>query len=226
MVAVIHTGPVTIMPVKEALLKALPEARVINLMDDSLLNDVLAAGQVTKAVAHRMLTYFLLAEGMGADVILNACSSVGETVDLAQSYVTTPILKVDAPMAEDAVRLGKVITVVATVPTTLDPTVRLVQRKANEAGKTVEIRQVVCEGAFETLLAGRADEHDAMVGQMILQAARESDVVVLAQVSMARLRKALGDDLPTPVLSSLDRGVHQVKEFLNASAKNLSGPVE
>lgn len=214
-VAVIHTGPVTIGPLKEVFQKALPDVRVINLMDDSLLNDALAAGHVTKAVAHRMLTYFLLAQGMGVDVILNGCSSVGETVDLAQSYVTTPILKVDTPMAEDAVRLGKVITVVATVPTTLDPTIRLVQRKADEAGKQVEIRRALCEGAFDMLLAGRADEHDASVGQTILRAARESDVVVLAQVSMARLLKILGNDLPAPVLSSLDRGVLQVKEFLS-----------
>ncbi|MGE5623570.1 MAG: aspartate/glutamate racemase family protein [Methanocella sp.] len=217
-VAVVHTGPVTIQPLKEAFLKALPEARVINLMDDSLLNDALAAGRVTKAVAHRMLSYFLLAQGMGVDVILNACSSVGETVDLAQSYVTTPILKIDAPMAEDAVRLGKVVTVVATVPTTLDPTVRLIERKAVEAGKAVEIRRALVDGAFTQLLAGKPEDHDSLVSEAILKAARESDAVVLAQVSMARLLKVLAPgDLPAPVLTSLDKGVLQVKEFFQTA---------
>jgi hypothetical protein len=43
-VAVVHTGPVPVQSIKEQISKQIPDARVINIVDDSLLNDVRAAG--------------------------------------------------------------------------------------------------------------------------------------------------------------------------------------
>jgi hypothetical protein len=42
-------------------------------------------------------------------------------------------------MAETAVRMGTTIGVMATLRTTLDPTIALLQQKANEAGRTITI---------------------------------------------------------------------------------------
>ncbi len=213
-VAVIHTGPVTVAPLKERFDRLLPEARVINIMDDSLLADVRAAGRVTPAVTRRMCSYFTLAEAMGVDVILNACSSVGDTVPLAQAMVAVPILRVDDPMAQQAVSLGHRIGVVATVRTTLEPTARLIERKAAEQGRPVEIVPGLCEGALDILLAGEAAEHDRLVLEEVRRLARRVDVIVLAQVSIARLLPLLGPEVQVPVLGSPDSGVEQVREAL------------
>ncbi|WP_086381231.1 aspartate/glutamate racemase family protein [Caballeronia sordidicola] len=214
-IAVIHTGPVTVLPIKEQLNELIAGARIINIMDDSLLNDVRAAGHLTPEVASRIYSYMSNAQAMGADVILNACSSVGEASDSLKGFIRTPIIKIDESMAEEASAIGRRIGVVATVSTTLDPTVRLIRRKAEELGRTVDVTERIAEGAFEALLAGDGTRHDEILKQTIVALADEVDVVVLAQVSMARLVPALGA-LRVPVLSSPRSGVEAVKRALAA----------
>jgi Asp/Glu/hydantoin racemase len=214
-IAVIHTGPVTVGPIKEQLNELIAGARVINIMDDSLLNDVRSAGHLTPEVASRIYSYMSNAQAMGADVIINACSSVGEASDSLKDFIRTPIIKIDEPMAQEACAIGRRIGVVATVSTTLDPTVRLIQRKAGEMGRTVDVTERIAEGAFEALLAGDGSRHDEILKQTIVALADEVDVVVLAQVSMARLVPTLGT-LRVPVLSSPRSGVEAVKRALAA----------
>lgn len=212
-VFVLHTGPVTVEPLKARFRLLLPDVRVINLVDDSLLNDALSAGHVTKAIKKRIFQYMKIGEDMGVDVILNACSSVGEVVDDVRPFISTPILKIDEPMARRAIEMGNRIGVVATVPTTLDPTVRLIESKAREIGKAIQIERTLCPGAFDKLLQGDADEHDSIVIGSVKEISRRVDVVVLAQVSMARLMPKL-EGIGTPVLSSPDLGVAAVKDVL------------
>jgi Asp/Glu/hydantoin racemase len=214
-IAVIHTGPVTVLPIKEQLSELIAHARVINIMDDSLLNDVRAAGHLTPEVASRIYSYMSNAQAMGADIILNACSSVGEATDSLKEFIRTPIVKIDESMAEEASAIGPRIGVVATVSTTLDPTVRLIRRKAAEFGRTVEVTERIAEGAFEALLRGDGVLHDEILKQTIVALADQVDVVVLAQVSMARLIPTLGV-LRVPVLSSPRSGVEAVKRALAA----------
>ena len=155
-IAVIHTGPVTVQLLKDQIGEQIPGARVINIVDDSLLNDVRAAGRLTPEVASRIHSYMANAHAMGVDIILNACSSVGEAVDSVRNFVSTPIVKIDEAMAEEASSIGRRVGVVATVSTTPEPTVRLVKKKAGELGRTVEVTERIAEGAFYDLLVGMA----------------------------------------------------------------------
>jgi Asp/Glu/hydantoin racemase len=123
-VVVVHTGPATIQPIKQQFQQILPDVRVINIMDDSLLNDVMAAGHLTEAVTGRIFSYMQLGQQMGAVALLNACSSVGEAASAARAAISIPIIKIDDTMAERAVASGPRIGVVATVKTPLEPTVR------------------------------------------------------------------------------------------------------
>ncbi|MFM0490042.1 aspartate/glutamate racemase family protein [Paraburkholderia graminis] len=214
-IVVIHTGPVTVQPIKEQISEQIPEARVINIMDDSLLNDVRAAGHLTPEVASRIHSYMANAQVMRADIILNACSSVGEAVDSVRKFVSTPIVKIDEAMAKQASSIGRRIGVVATVPTTLEPTVRLIKKKAGELGRDIEVAERIAEGAFDALLAGDAAKHDEIVKSTISALAASVDVVVLAQVSMARLVPQL-KDVPVPVLASPRSGVAYLKRALSS----------
>ncbi|HVE11439.1 MAG TPA: aspartate/glutamate racemase family protein [Paraburkholderia sp.] len=212
-IVVVHTGPVTVQPLKDQFKDQLPNVRMINIVDDSLLNDVRTAGHLTPEVTSRMFTYMSNAQAMGADYILNACSSVGEAVDTLRGMIRTPIIKVDETMALEASRIGSRIGVVATVKTTLEPTVRLIRKKATEAGREVSVVERVAEEAFEALLAGNTERHDEVLKRTIVALADEVDVVVLAQVSMARLVPSLGATR-VPVLSSPQSGVATVKAAL------------
>jgi len=212
-IAVVHTGPVTVQPIKEQISEQIPEARVINIMDDSLLKDVRAAGHLTQEVASRIHSYMANAQAMHVDIILNACSSVGEAVDSVRNFVSTPIVKIDEAMAEEASSIGRRIGVVATVSTTLEPTVRLIRKKADELSRTIDVTERIAEGAFEALLSGNAALHDEIVKNTISALAEEVDVVVLAQVSMARLVPQL-EGVRVPVLSSPRSGVAALKRAL------------
>lgn len=216
-VAVVHTGPATVQPIKQQFEDLLPDVRVVNIVDDSLLSDVIAAGRLTDAVSSRILTYMEVGEQMGAVAILNACSSVGEAATAARTQLSIPVVKIDESMAEEAVRSGPRIGVVATVRTTLEPTVRLIRAKAAAAGRTVEITEALAVGGYEALIAGRAEEHDQLVRDTIMSLVDKVDVIVLAQVSMARLIQSLGK-LPVPVLSSPRSGVEAMRAVLATPA--------
>ena len=216
-IVVVHTGPVTVEPLKAQFAQQLPDARVVNIVDDSLLADVRTAGYLTPEVTERLYTYMSNAQSMGADIILNACSSVGEATDLLRGMIRTPIVKVDEAMAEEASALGARIGVVATVSTTLEPTVRLIGKKAAEQGRTIDVTECIAQGAFEALLAGDSAKHDDILRRAIIELADHVDVIVLAQVSMARLVPALGS-LRVPVLSSPQSGVAAVRHALSRAA--------
>jgi Asp/Glu/hydantoin racemase len=214
-IVVVHTGPVTVEPIKHQFKEILPDARVINIVDDSLLNDVRTAGHLTPEVTSRIYSYMANAQAMGADIILNACSSVGEASDRLREMIRTPIVKIDEAMALEASSIGSRIGVVATVKTTLEPTVRLIQRKAVEHGRDVKVLERIAEGAFDALLGGDAERHDDILKRTIADLMEHVDVVVLAQVSMARLIPALGTTR-VPVLSSPRSGVEAVRRALMA----------
>ena len=131
----------------------------------------------------------------------------------AEMYGITPIVKIDEAMAEEASSIGRRVGVVATVSTTLEPTVRLVKKKAGELGRTVEVTERIAEGAFDALLSGDGARHDEIVKRAISTLAEHVDVVVLAQASMARLAPQLGD-LRVPVLSSPRSGVAALKRAI------------
>ena len=212
-VVVVHTGPATVQPIKDQFARILPDVRVVNIMDDSLLPDVMAAGHLTDAVGGRIDAYMRMGEQMGAVALLNACSSVGEAASAARASVSIPIVKIDEVMAERAVAAGPRIGVVATVRTTLEPTVRLIRAKAAIAERPIDITEAVAAGAYEALLDGEAALHDEIVKETVQSLAGKVDVIVLAQVSMARLIPSL-TGMTVPVLCSPQSGVEAVRAAL------------
>jgi aspartate/glutamate racemase len=219
---IVHTGPVTIQPLAALAPELLPGVRIVNLVDDSLLKDTMAAGHVTPAVTRRLAQYMLIGQDMGATMILNACSSVGEAADAVRPLLGVPLLKIDTAMAERAVASGTRIGVAATVQTTLDPTVRLIEKVAADAGKAIKVSRKLCEGAFDALLAGDTARHDAIVSASLVELAAEVDIIVLAQVSMGRVADGLGDRISVPVLTSPRLGMERVAEAMRAHLKQAA----
>ena len=213
-VVAVHTGPVTVAPLNALAPELIPGVRLVNLVDDSLLKDTMAAGHVTPAVTRRLAQYMTIGQEMGADMILNCCSSVGEAAEVAAQLLDVPMLKIDVAMAEEAVRRAARIGVAATVQTTLDPTARLIERTAELAGKAVQVHKRLCAGAFDALLAGDSARHDEIVSRELVALAAEVDLIVLAQVSMGRVAAGLAPPVSTPVLTSPRLGMERLAERL------------
>src|SRR3954462_15866853 len=98
----IHTGPVLVDVFKKLFPELLPDIRLVNIVDDGLLNDVRAAGRLTPSGTRRIVGYGMLAEASGADAILNGCSSVDEAADVLARTVGIPVVKIDGRMAIEA----------------------------------------------------------------------------------------------------------------------------
>lgn len=199
----IHTSA-TLVPVFQQLCREkLPGVDTFNIVDDSLIKDVIARGRLTAKTSRRVAAYVRSAASAGADLILVTCSSIGPAVEAAAAKSRVPVLRVDQPMADRAVRTGKRVGVIATLSTTLEPTADLVRRRAADAGAAVEIVSRLCEGAFEALMAGDTAKHDAAVTAALRELAAQVDVVVLAQASMARVASALpAGAVAVPILAS------------------------
>jgi aspartate/glutamate racemase len=176
--------------------------RVFNAVDDSLLSCTREEGAVSPRTRRRLASYVWSMQDAGADVILVTCSSMGAAVEDLRPFVDVPLLRVDEPMVREAVAVGQRIGVLATLATTLSPTVDLVQRKARDSGRTLEVHHAVCDGAFDALSVGDVKVHDAIVAEKLLEMASEVDVILLAQASMARVVDGLSAAPDIPILSS------------------------
>ena len=199
----IHTSA-TLVPVFAQLCKdKLPNVEVFNIADDSLVKGIREAGSLTAMIARRVAGYLESAELAGADYIMVTCSSIGPAVEAGAKLMGVPVLRVDQPMADQAVATGEKIGVIATLPTTLEPTADLILRRAALAGKQIELTSKLCEGAFEALMAGDATTHDAKVTAALKELSQQVDVIVLAQASMARVVDTLAlADKRVPILAS------------------------
>jgi len=201
--ALIHTSA-TLVPVFQQLCKAqLPNVDTFNIVDDSLVRAIGAKGALTADIARRVEAYITSAEAGGADHILVTCSSIGPAVEASAPFCAVPVLRVDQPMADAAVAAGCRIGVIATLPTTLNPTSDLVRRRAIGAGKTIELTARLVTGAFEALMAGDAATHDTLVAAALRELSGEVDVILLAQASMARVVDTLPEaDRRVPIFAS------------------------
>ena len=203
--ALIHTVPALVERFRPLVERALPGWEQIAHVDESLLADTVREGQLTLAT-QAGLSAKVHAAAREADAVLVTCSTLGEAVDALRDEVAVPLYRIDRGMAEEAVRRGTRIGVLATLPTTLGPTGRLIRTTAAAAGREVTLRERLCEGAFAKLAQGEREEHDRLVRQAFDELAPHVDLIVLAQASMASaLPEARGETVA--VLTSPELGI-------------------
>lgn len=217
-IALIHTSP-SMIPVFKALTgELLPGKPIFNMVDESLLCDIIECKGCPPSTARRLVGHVIAAEQAGAKFIMVTCSSMGRAVEASRALVAATVLRVDEPMAEKAVATGRRIGVLATLPSTLEPTVALIQARATAQGKQIEMRSAVVDGAFQAVISGDGAKHDALVSAALKDLSRQVDVIVLAQASMARVVDALKpEEKPVPILSSPRLGIEHLASLLAKS---------
>ncbi|WP_168122410.1 aspartate/glutamate racemase family protein [Paenibacillus sp. HB172176] len=215
-VVAIYTGQGLSEPLKKQFDELLPDVRLVNIIDDSLIAEVVREGEVTPGVKRRLLQYYQNGADIGASIILNTCSSVGEVASAARPFLNIPLVKIDESMALEAVEQYRSIGVLATLPTTLQPTMRLLRQQAELRGKSVQLVDGLAAGAYDALVGGRPEEHDRILMETAIRVAEQADALVLAQGSMARMEAQLAERIGKPVLSSPRRSVLEIKRLLEA----------
>ena len=177
---------------------------IVNLLDDSLLNDIKYSGRINASVIERFIQYACIAKNNGSDALLLACSSLGRAADIARELLDIPLYKIDEPMADKAVESGNKILVLGTVKSTLEPTSNLIRSK-----------QKSCEQSITcTLIPGVCDreQHDQKIAEVIQNQLSSYDVIVLAQASMANAMQYIKQGREK-ILTSLPLGLQQLKDI-------------
>ena len=189
------------------------ETEVASYQDPSILAEVRDAGYVTAPPAARLVGMYMTAVSEGADAILNLCSSVGEVADAAQDiarYTGIPIVRVDEEMCREAVRQGKRIGVMATLPTTLNPTKNTILRVAREMNRQVELVDALVDGGFGL----DQEQFKALMSEYAGTIADKVDVILFAQGSMAYCEEYIHEKYGKVVLSSPRFGAAALKDAL------------
>ncbi|MCI0420398.1 MAG: aspartate/glutamate racemase family protein [Acidobacteria bacterium] len=214
-IAFVHASPAAIAPLMRYYGEAAPDLEVTNLLDDGVLRLLKLNDEST---ARQQLAGLIQAgcNAYGAEVAMLTCSSVSKgLLARLRTDARIPVLRIDEPMARMAVRGGQRIGVAVTFPPALESASRLLNEAAADAGVKVTLVPEVVDKAYEALLSGRAGEHDELLlngVDRLLQ--KKVDVIVLAQVSMARILPGLKRKTRVPALTSLDTSLIAIRSLL------------
>lgn len=213
-IALIHATALAHEPVWDAFARLWPEARTVNLTDDSLSEDLVELGRLDADFTDRMVNLTRYAAGCGAAGILFTCSGFGLAIEEAKKAVTIPVLKPDEAMIVEALSSGARIAALASFPPTMASLRTELESAAARRGLSpvIEIHHV--PGAMDALRTGRVQEHDAFIAHAA-ERLIACDVLVLAQFSMARARAAIADIPGRRVLTSPDSAVRRLRLLLS-----------
>src|ERR1700710_138092 len=119
-ITLVHALKHSIVPIESSFAKLWPDARLMNLMDDSLSADLARDGGLSDAMTNRFLGLGRYAAGTGSDAILFTCSAFGPCIEaVARAHAPMPVLKPNAAMIEQAIARGRRIGLLSTFAPTL-----------------------------------------------------------------------------------------------------------
>ena len=205
----IHTGAAIVNVFAKLMKEKLPQNNYFNLVDDSIIKDLLKEDKdlthdlnANSSIVRRISRLVIQAAEAGADVIMFTCSSISPAADIVGKLVSIPVYKVDTPMADAAISMGKNIGVLATAKTTLNPSVNLIHERAELKGKNINVDSLLISEAFKFFLKGNMKEYDRLIIEKGIKIGEKVDVIILAQASMSHLAKEISNKTNLPVLTS------------------------
>lgn len=220
-IGIIHAIHLTIGAMKPFLERFIPDVEVMHLCDDTIQRDNLAApvGTIPKHNYFRFAQYAHNMQESGVELILLACSTFNYAAELARPMIDIPILQIDRPMMELAVMQGKRVGLLATLPSTLPSSERLLRIVAAEKNRPVEITTVLRPEAFEAVSKGDTETHNRILLEEIEKLSGKVDSIVMAQLSMSALAPHLGKTA-VPVYNSGTTGFGYIREKLYGPARD------
>ena len=211
----LHTAPANAKSFGELAEQLASDIDIKHVLAPEYLEEAISAGGVSLELQQRIASRLVAEADAGANIVLLSCSTIGSAADLARTLTSVPIMRIDRPMAETAVRLGPRILVAACVESTIYPTFELIESTAGTSGSEVQIKTVLLSG-WEKWQAGDARGYAEDIAAGLRSLPKEFDVVVLAQASMANAASLL-EDLGVPVLSSPRLGLEAALSVLRRS---------
>ena len=199
-VGFLHTSSVHVPTFRDLLAGIDSGAQETHVVDEQILTDARTRG-VDADVEARLQQRLRELADRGSEVVVCTCSTLAGHAEQLSSLLPVPVLRIDRPMAEAAVGSGGRIAVVAAVESTLGPTRQLLEECAAAAGTGARIVDAPCLDAWAAFGAGDQAGYLDRIARHARDLAASTDVIVLAQASMAAAADRLAD-LDVLVLSS------------------------
>ena len=221
-IALIHATALAVDPVNRAFERLWPQARRMNLLDDSLSADRARDGCLTAAMTQRFETLALYARDTGCAGILFTCSAFGPAIEAAGRACGLPTLKPNEAMFAQALaslprggRAALVATFEPSIAPMCDEFAAMSESMSTTAGRpAAPLQTFVVPGAMQALARGDAAAHDAAIAECVA-AIRDVDLVMLAQFSMAGAQAAAQAATTARVLTSPDCAVLALRAALS-----------
>lgn len=211
---ILHASRAAVDCVAEYYAAHAPEIEFTHLLDDGIMR-MLRAEDWARAIQRLHSMAEMARTEYGASCGVLTCSAVpSRALDELKTRSPIPLFKIDEPMARLAVRTSPEIGVLSTFPATKQTTHDLLVVEARRAGTQITIVEEMNAAPLEALLAGDRNTHDRLFFESCRAfAGGKVGVLVLAQVSMARLAPAVRQALGIPVLESLSTSLDVLRHL-------------
>ncbi len=214
LVGLVHTTRLVVDSLHSIVAEQCPGNEISHVMDEGILRRLSTYGTITPEIIEWLSNMVLSAESAGADLAVVSCSSLSPCVNEVRNRVGIPVLKVDEPMMEHAIRNAGRIGMVMTNPTTKIPSTLLFQEVREKLKSSATLETRLCPSAFAKLNNGDIQGHDTEVIETVENLLDDVEIVMLAQISIARVRKQIDPVISDRVFSSLDFIAPKINELL------------
>jgi hypothetical protein len=209
----VHAADVSIPPVVASFRANWPEAKVINLLDDSLMTDLAEDGKLTDAMVERFVDIGHYCVKAHANAILFCCSAFGPAIEEVRRQIKIPVLKPNEAMYEELVAKDRTVSLLATFQPSLPSMLAEIAAHAKDRGTKVNVEPHLVDGALQALVDLEPEEHNRLIAEA---AAKQEacDVIALAQFSMAPAKVLAAQLTSKPILTTPDSAVAKLKVLL------------
>jgi hypothetical protein len=215
-IALIHALKHSIAPIEQSFARLWPEARLANLLDDSLSTDLARDGALTPTMTERFLALARYAASCGADGILFSCSAFGPCIDAcAEALAPMPVLKPNEAMIDEAVALAGSSGRIGLLAT-FAPTLSTMPTEFAVAAPHATLVTALAGEALAALHRGDAAGHDRVAAETARSLAG-CDVIALAQFSLSSAAPLVADTTARTVLTTPDSAVRKLRRLLVAT---------
>jgi hypothetical protein len=218
-VGIVHATMNAVSGVTVALAAHAPELEPLHFVDEGLIVDLPADGSPGPERLVRLQAMFVAAAASGARAILLTCSAYSPFLPSLRAAAPVSVVGIDDAMLGEAVaRAQESVGIVATLEAAGPTTALLLTSAAKQAGKVISIENVFVPDAFGALKAGESERHDRLVRDAVQDLCSRHDVVILAQISMARaVTGPTAPKWPQTVLTSAASSVLALSAAAHAS---------
>jgi hypothetical protein len=211
LIALIHGVPAAIEPATLAIREQIPDAKIWNILDDRLIEEVGRQGSVTPALLARMLRLIDHALLEGADGVLITCSLYSFVASAVQTDRPVPVLGADSAAFHDVIEAQpRRVLLVASVQAALEESTDRLREVAREHHAHFDVVPILVGGALDAVRAGDIPTLADLVAAAVRLEMRDGDAVLFAQYSLSPAAARVAVALGTPVFAGPARAAREL----------------